>query len=105
MLPNGLEVEFAEEIIQFKKYIINFPNETKNMQGMLKYLSNAFLVCHAQMTNDASGYIYEISAINLDSFGDSTSDDLYNSPEYTPNAEIKSELLNDINDTIVYHAM
>jgi len=29
----------VEEIVQFKKYIINFPNETKNMQGMLKYLN------------------------------------------------------------------
>lgn len=37
---NDLEVEFVEEIVQFKKYIINFPNETKNMQGMLKYLNN-----------------------------------------------------------------
>ncbi|XP_022182219.1 zinc finger MYM-type protein 1-like [Myzus persicae] len=33
---NDLEVEFVEEIVQFKKYIINFPKETKNMQGMLK---------------------------------------------------------------------
>jgi len=28
---NDLEVEFVEEIVQFKKYIIHFPNETKNM--------------------------------------------------------------------------
>ncbi|KAL5246211.1 hypothetical protein ACI65C_013619 [Semiaphis heraclei] len=31
---NDLEVEFVEEIVQFKKYIIHFPNETKNMQGI-----------------------------------------------------------------------
>ncbi|KAL4132010.1 hypothetical protein QTP88_009231 [Uroleucon formosanum] len=37
---NDLEVEFVEEIVQFKKYITNFPIETKNMQGMLKYLIN-----------------------------------------------------------------
>lgn len=37
---NDLEVEFVEEIVQFKTYIINFPNEIKNMQGMLKYLNN-----------------------------------------------------------------
>jgi len=37
---NDLEVEFVEEIVQFKKYIIHFSNETKNMQGMLKYLNN-----------------------------------------------------------------
>jgi hypothetical protein len=37
---NDLEIEFVEEIVQFKKYITNFPIETKNMQGMLKYLIN-----------------------------------------------------------------